>query len=95
MKKNGAKKNLMSPIELDCVNFEDEKNMSILDCQYDNVVYKEMNGIIDINMPVSLRSDYLRMKSGLKLPKLRKDKVQEFVKQVLIDNGYWEEEDGR
>jgi DNA-directed RNA polymerase specialized sigma24 family protein len=91
-KRNGAKKNLMSPIELDCVQSEHEVGMSIVDNQHEEAVHNELEEIIDKNIPLILRADYIRIKNGVKISKLHRDKVRECVKQILIDNGYIEGE---
>ena len=89
--KNSAKKNLMSPITLEQVHDEHECNMSLEENPYDNVVGFELKGLIDQNIPISLRSDYIRLKNNIKIPKLRRDKIQESIRKILIDNGYWKE----
>ena len=89
--KNSAKKNLMSPIELEQVHSETEQNMSVDDNPYDNAIGDEITGLIEQNIPISLRPDYIRMKNHIKIPKPRKDKIQESIKKILIDSGYWKE----
>ena len=65
--------------------------MSVSDDPYDNAIGEEITGLIEQNIPISLRPDYIRMKNHIKIPKPRKDKIQESIKKILIDSGYWKE----
>ncbi len=70
--RNEAKKNLMSTTTIDNILIDNEKNMKLYD---DNFETKELLDIIDTNISVDFREDWIRLKEGLKLPKIRKDKL--------------------
>jgi len=44
---------------------------------------KEIINYVDRNVPVSLRADYCRMLSGVKIPKARREKVLSVVRQLV------------
>lgn len=49
---------------------------------------KEICNIIDENLPSHLRSDYLKIKSGISINKKRKLEVMETIYNILQENGY-------
>ena len=84
--RNSAKKNLMRPVELEVVCGEYEsyhKNLVV-----DDVIMNEITDIINIHLPVSLRSDYIKMKYNLRIPKYKRLLVEEAVIAILNKHGY-------
>jgi hypothetical protein len=83
LSRNSAKKNLNQPIELSDV--DDEKE----DAMHNNMTpellseHKEMMVQINKKLDVSLRSDFLKLTSGVKLPKSRKDQIYAAIKEIL------------
>ena len=86
--KNSAKKNIMAPLEFDQVQPDNEVNMSVGDDAHDNAVCNELTETIEQNLSVGLRADYLRIKNNIKIPKCRKDKVQDEIVGILAEYGY-------
>ena len=84
--RNSSKKNLMTPVGMSEVRNDGEKNMNISSSSLDNIVNKELLGLIDKNIPLELRLDYLRLKNGLKLPRPRKNIILENIKRILKEN---------
>lgn len=81
--KNNAKKNLVSPIDLDLVSDESESNMrDNLDILTD-VTIKEYTDLIDKHLDISYRSDYLRMRSGSYVTKHRRLEIENVIKEIL------------
>ena len=75
----------MSPINLDCINPENEPNTY---SNYDFVhelEIKEIQQAIDCNLDVSLRADYLRMLDGVRLPKPRRQRVEDAILEIMED----------
>ena len=89
--KNNSKKNIMTPIEFSQVQGE-ESNMIEEDRVLHNMIIKDMISAIDNNLPMCLRSDYLRLKDGAVISKNRKDQIRNAIKQILIEEGYWEDD---
>lgn len=88
---DSVKINVIMPISLDNVKDEHEKNMwTKLDFASDMEI-KEIFNIIDLNLPVHLRGDYLRMKQGVLIPKPRREKVETAIIDILQEYGYAED----
>ena len=82
--RNNTKKNLMRPIEFSEVRDESEKNMSDVYNVENQVMVKEIMEIIDrelINM--ELRKLWLKMREGVSIPKDKRTKVHEAIKNIL------------
>ena len=55
----------------------------------DKVIFlKEISSIIDKELPSHLRSDYLRIMSGISINKKRRLEIMETVYKILTENGY-------
>ena len=48
----------------------------------------DMKGVIDSNLPVEYRADYLKMIDGIHVQKKRKDEITNIIKNILSENGY-------
>lgn len=92
-KRNSTKKNLMIPLEYDQVDGENEPGMSVVNCPHINAVNQEIINLVDQNIPLDLRSDYLKMRAGVSITKVKKTRVQEAVKEILRKNGYYNDEE--
>ena len=90
--RNSSKKNLMSPIELTHVHDEHENNMKTNHTVEHDIIGTELSDIINQHLPIAMRADYLRMTSGIHVPKFRKTKIQETIREILLAHGYDEEE---
>ncbi len=84
-KKHSVKKNLVDAIAGDL----DEQPLNSVNEELD---IKEMRKLIDGSLPVELRGDYQRLVDGVKLPKHRKVKVLNSLKEIL--NEYLGKEEG-
>jgi len=80
-KRNAAKSGLMKPVNIESVT-EDELqiNNEFINSMNLSAIYKKINE----RMSVELRGDFLRMLDGIYLPKQRKDKVREFIKEMGV-----------
>lgn len=92
IKRNEAKQNLMKPIELSDVEDEREDNMKFHETPDDIVMTSEIVNIIDKNLDMVVRKDWIMMRKGIKVPKPRRIKLQESILQILKDNDITPEE---
>lgn len=83
--RNTAKANLARPLDLSTVADEHERNMHAESDVEDQARVREATGLIDHQLPVDLRADYLRMKSGERLTKNRRLKVEVACREILKD----------
>ena len=84
MKTNISKRNLSnpSPDETFITKNEDEDGIVLTD------IYKgELKNLINRNIPMSLRADYLKMMDGISLPIKRRTKLLGYLKGLLSQNG--------
>ena len=83
-----TKKNLLEPIGLDEVNDEAESNMSV-NCQsLYSMEQNEICEILDRNIPISLRNDFLKLRFGANLSRQKREKVIACIIEILEANGY-------
>jgi len=85
---NRDRKLLVSPLSMDVVRDEEESGMwnkfdFLNDLQVDDIFR-----LIDINLPVDFRSDFLRMKQGILISKPRREKIELIIVEILRENGY-------
>jgi len=88
--RNTAKKNLMIPIDLDSVDDVDEDYMHHVDNIEDLVANQELKQLIDDNLPIEFRADYLCMLSGISIAKYKYDKIKNIIIDILERYGYKE-----
>lgn len=74
------KKLLMMPIDIDAVDHDGEPNMSIDICFADN---KDLWEKLDEELPLELRHDYLRLKNGEDISRIKRNKIMEVIKNIL------------
>ena len=85
IRRNSTKKNLMAPIELANVQDERENTMKSLLFAEDIIVGQEVELLINKMLPISLRHDYLRLKNGMSVHKIKREEIREII--TLIING--------
>tara|TARA_R100000988_G_scaffold66468_1_gene33863 strand:+ start:1458 stop:1946 length:489 start_codon:yes stop_codon:yes gene_type:complete len=78
--RNTAKRNLMSSYS---TVYEKEQNTNALD----DLFTREVIGIIDQELHVQFREDWIRFINNLRLPKARRDRMLEEVVIILKENG--------
>ncbi len=86
--RNLAKKNLMTPIELSNVRNEYENYMKKCVSVEHQISYKEIRKIIDENLPIEMRANYLRMLSDVYISKSKRILIQDTIREILIKHGY-------
>lgn len=85
--RNESRKNLMHPIDIDSVRQDGEKNMVFISNESDIMANKEIIRIININLDMSYRKDYLRMIDGVYVSKSRREEVKAEIVRILRENG--------
>lgn len=86
--KNTARTMLMSPLSMDVVRDEEEANMWTRIDFLDDLQVDDIFKLIDLNLPTEYRADFLRMKQGVTIPKPRREKIEEYIINILRENGY-------
>ena len=80
----------MEPLDISNIRDEAEKNMRQEDSFVEEIANQELLDIIDENLDVSLRADYLRVRQGAYVPKPRRRQITEEILQILEEHGYEE-----
>jgi len=75
----------MKPVPVEHTG-EAERSLRVPD-RLAEVESKELDDLIDEELPVDLRADYLRMRSGLRVEKLRRRRVERAVLEILQGAG--------
>ncbi len=93
--RNDSKRSIMAPATSENTDYLFVHEASAKTSVSDIVANKELLEYIDENLPVELRSDYLRLKENLAVSKHRKNKVREAVLKIIeeADGGQNEESD--
>ena len=79
------KKNLLEPIDIDCLYSISTKDNTITDAHI-----REITELIDKKLPSELRRDYLKLRNNAPLPKSRKAYVTKVI-EGIINGEYYEE----
>lgn len=85
--RNLPKKSLMAPNGLDSCS---EKDLAYKNKEND-IDSKLIFELIDQNIPLDMRADYLKVKNGIKIGKKRLEEIVIEIREILINNGYSEE----
>jgi hypothetical protein len=80
--RNAARKSLMHPVNIESIG---ESSVEYKDCMDDSVDFTKFKNKIDADLPVELRSDYLKMLDGVSVPKGRRLKVREAMLRILME----------
>ena len=80
--------NVLRPAQLDNEDLLEE--VCIDDQGYD-IDMKDMIGIVNRDLPPSMRMDYLRMINDVYIPISRKEDIKVTIKTILEDSGFYEE----
>ncbi len=77
--RNNAKANLCRPLGMECSGEEKGRESTVVQ----DAELSETLRLIDVELPLGLRADYLRMREGVSVPKARREAVTEAVKEIL------------
>ena len=81
LSRNTAKKNIMNTAQLD----QDIKGKDYIE---DSIDRKHLFNLIDKEIPVQYREDWIRLINDLKLPKVRKQAIVNIVLNILKENSF-------
>jgi hypothetical protein len=91
--RNQTKKNILTPSSLEHVSFMNTPGMSPDDMAY----FKEIDLLINNNLPVKYREFYLKLKNGCKIKKVDLTQLQKKIKEILQEHNksteYFSEEE--
>ena len=76
----------MEPLDISNVRDEHESNMRIEDNFVSYIEQKEYMQIIDKELDVSMRSDYLRILHGVYVPKPRREQILNEINTIIENN---------
>jgi DNA-directed RNA polymerase specialized sigma24 family protein len=79
------KKNLLEPIDIDCLYSVSTQDSTVTDAHI-----REVTELIDKKLPSHLRRDYLKLRNNSPLPKSRKANVIKVIEDII--NGEYHEE---
>ena len=83
LQRNNVRMFLLYPIDIDSVKQDGESNMSSPDEFINDIQIRELMRIIDINLEVSYRKDYLKIKDGIYVSKVRREEIYNEIKTIL------------
>ena len=80
----------MEPLDISNIRDEAERSMREEDFFVEEIANQELLDIIDENLDVSFRADYLRVRHGAYVPKPRRRQIIEEICHILKEHGYEE-----
>lgn len=86
--RNSTKQNLMRPLDMSNIADESEQNMREDSEVVDDTIASELRTMLDRELPVDLRRDYLQMLDGKVIPKVRRQRVRDAVIEITHEKGY-------
>lgn len=92
---NGDRMRVLQPAQLDyedsIIDGDSGTAQSYRYCiDEDRIDREELNAFIDINLPASMRMDYLKMLENIYIPKTRKNEIIEKIQELSQEFGYEE-----
>ena len=81
-----AKRNIISPMDIDEVCCDSENNMRIYDDDHELIDARNIIKLIDDNVPLELRQIWLRLKGGITLYKNDRNKIMPFIFNLLQEH---------
>jgi DNA-directed RNA polymerase specialized sigma24 family protein len=82
-KRNESKKNIASPVDIGAINDQDEKNTRIKDKSIENLEKAEIKEMIDENLPIDMRKDYVIFMNGGNLTSAREKALLKKIKDIF------------
>ena len=82
-----VKMNLMNPIDISQVDDEEESSMQVSNNITSSIACREIFELIDRELPVEYRQDYLRIKDGMEktVPIKRRKEIMNMLKDIVGD----------
>ena len=89
-KHNNSKKFLMEPLDISNIQDENESRMREEIDLIEKISEEEMFNLINENLDIDLRADYLRIMDDVYVPKPRREVIFSEIRMILKENGYEE-----
>lgn len=83
---NSSKANLQQPADIDRIADEDGQVTGTPSKVCDDASMNDVLARIDANLPIELRQTYLQMRSGMTVPKSRRDPVEDAIKRIVCQS---------
>jgi len=80
----------MEPLDISNIRDEHERNMRCSDEFIEDVLNNELFDLIDQNLSVEFRADYLRIRDGAYVPKPRREQIMLEIKKIIGEEPYEE-----
>jgi hypothetical protein len=74
------KAEIIEPIDIHSIENDDSL---VKEHDFNTLHEEEITQEIDSKLPLSLREDYLKMRDGIYVPKIRRVKIEETIKEIL------------
>lgn len=87
-KRNFAKKNIMSPVGIQQVRDENESRMKQENDPAEKMYTESIINLLDENIPIHLRSLWIKMKNDIKLNKPEREKILSAIREIIGDKNY-------
>jgi DNA-directed RNA polymerase specialized sigma24 family protein len=94
-KRYNSKIQLQRPISLQDVSVDTERRMYASDAFIEDIVIEEVMDLIDRELPIEYREDYMRLKRlyedpkcGIVMQASKRQKIEDEIIRILEDNGY-------
>jgi DNA-directed RNA polymerase specialized sigma24 family protein len=84
--KQNAKQFLMEPLDIYSINDENEPSVHDTDDIINTLTINEYTVLIDRHLPMSLRMDYIKMKSNVYVSKQRRIEIEEEINKILKEH---------
>lgn len=84
--KQNTKQFLIEPLDIYSINDEDESRMWNADEVINTLTINEYTNLIDKYLPVNLRMEYLKMKSGVYVSKQKRLEIEEEITNILREH---------
>ncbi len=84
--RNIKKQNLMRPLDVYSIADENERTMRQESTTDGDIAVEELMSLIDENLPVSMRADYLKLRSGVQIPKTRMEEVRAAIMEIIDED---------
>lgn len=83
-----TRKNIVEPLDIDNICSDEESGVTTNNDFIEDVEIAELKSIVDQELPVNLRSDYIRMLHDIQIPKTRRNLIEFSIIQILEKHGY-------
>ena len=84
--KNESRRNIMNPINIYRTTDVNERNMKVHEDPVGETSHNELVDLIDANIPLLLRPDWLKLKNSVRISKVQRTKVVDAITIIFQEN---------